>query len=115
VIPILAASPFQQGANPRWRHPNCLRALPLESAELLRFGEIFRRVAKLFLAGLDGAPRFVVQLVDTRATSLQCAQIKNKVSLFDPCFPVSQSTKIRGRLAPKESQENFKKHPLFAT
>jgi hypothetical protein len=32
-----------------------------------------------------------VQLVDTRATSLQCAQIKNKVSLFDPCFPVSQS------------------------
>jgi hypothetical protein len=57
----------------------------------LRFGEIFRRVAKLFLAGLDCAPRFVVQLVDTRATSLQRAQIKNKASLFDPCFPVSQS------------------------
>jgi hypothetical protein len=39
---------------------------------------------------------------------LQCAQIKNKVPLFDPCFPVPQSTKIRGRLAPKESQENLK-------
>jgi len=25
-------------------------------------------------------------------TSLQCAQIKDKGSPFDPCFPVSQST-----------------------
>jgi hypothetical protein len=91
AIPIPASSPFQQSVNPRWRHPNCFRALPLGSAELLRFGEIFRRVAKLFLAGLDCAPRFVVQLGGTRASFLQCARIKNKVSLFDPCFPVSQS------------------------
>ena len=66
---------YEPGAS--WRHPNCFRALPLGSAELLRFGEIFRRVAKLFLAGLDCAPRFVVPLVDTRASSLQCTQIKN--------------------------------------
>jgi hypothetical protein len=56
---------------------------------LLKCHRRFRRVAKRFLAGLDCAPRFVVRLVDTRATSLQGAQIKNKVSLFDPCFPVS--------------------------
>lgn len=55
AIPIPASSPFQQSVNPRWRHPNCFRALPLGSAELLRFGEIFRRVAKLFLAGLRAA------------------------------------------------------------
>jgi hypothetical protein len=60
------------------------RAIASGSAELLRFGEILRRVAKLFLAGLDCEPRFVVRLVHTRATSLQCAQIKNKVSPVDP-------------------------------
>jgi hypothetical protein len=68
--------------------------ISLSPAELLRFGEVFRRVAKLFLAGLDCAPHFVVQLVDTRAAALQCAQIKNKVSLFDPCFPVSQDKSV---------------------
>ena len=76
AIPIPASSPFQQSVNPRWRHPNCFRARPLGSA-------------KRFLAGLDCAPRFVVQLVHTRAACLQCAQIKNKVSRFDPCCPVS--------------------------
>jgi hypothetical protein len=58
--------------------------VPLGSAELLRFGEIFRRVAKLFLAGLDCAPRFGVQIVDTRATSLQRAQIKIKFPFSTP-------------------------------
>ena len=73
-----------------------LRALHPGSAELLRLGEIFRRVAKLFLAGLDCAPRFVLQLVDTRATSLQCTQIKNKVSLLlFPCVTIRYKSVAR--------------------
>jgi hypothetical protein len=86
VSTFAASSPFQQSVNPRWLHHNCFRALPLGSAELLRFGEIFRRVAKLFLAGLDCPPRFAVQLVDTRATSLQCAQIKIKYPCSTPVY-----------------------------
>jgi hypothetical protein len=59
-----------------------------------------RRVAKLFLAGLDCAAHFVVQLVDTRATFLQCAQIKNIP--VRPLFPrVTISYKSVARYEPR--------------
>lgn len=60
LVAVLA--PRQELTNPRLRLADGLGALPLCRAKLAHGSKTFGRFAKLVLARLDGAARFVVQL-----------------------------------------------------